>query len=174
MSGGSFEGYGKLARNWFHDGLHAESAAVVDRSGTEEEMTRNSVAHIGLLSVVIAACLPGEGGIDLPHQLTGETYPGDRRELNGLLEVADNGCLNLALEGGTYFVIWPTGSSLDNRVRLPNGEVIAEGDIVVGTGALTPTAPLVANRNGYWANAIGYCSPNAAEVIVLDSARRGA
>ena len=124
------------------------------------------------VATMIAACLPGQMGIGLPHQITGETYPGDRHELSGLLEVADNGCLNLALDDGTHFVIWPTGSSLDNLVRLPDGEVIAEGNLVVGTGAFTPTAPLVANR-GYWANAIGYCSPNAAEVIVLDSARSG-
>ena len=108
----------------------------------------------------------------LPRQIAGETYPGERRELSGVLEVADNGCLNLTMDGATRFVIWPAGSTQDDRVRLPDGEFITVGDEVAGIGALTPTAPLVANRDGFWASAIGYCAPDASEVVVLDSARR--
>ena len=132
-----------------------------------------SALVVGGLLALLASCGIGEGGIGLPHQRAGETYPGNRLEMVGILEVADNSCLNMALDGTSYLVIWPAGSALADRVLLPNGEVIAEGDTVVGTGAFTPTARLTADRNGYWANAIGYCAPDASEVVVLDTARRG-
>lgn len=116
--------------------------------------------------------------MELPHQLPGENYRGDRRELTGLLHVADNGCFQVALGAGTNFVIWPAGSE-DAAVgdlpgvRLAGGDVIVAGNTVAGRGALTATAPLTVERNGWWAHVIGYCAPDASEVVVFDSAHRG-
>jgi hypothetical protein len=139
----------------------------------EADSMKRTVAIAATLtwSMALAACGVGEGGMGLPHQLAGETYPGDRMAVAGELVVAQNGCLELNVDGARYFVIWPAGATLDAFVRLPNGDVIGEGDRVEGTAALTPTAPLTANRDGYWANAIGFCAPEAAEVLVMDIAR---
>ena len=132
-----------------------------------------------LVGGLLGGCWLGQAGMELPHQLPGESYPGDRGELTGVLDVADNGCRHIVLDAGTYFVIWPSGSDaadlgeLPAGVRLPGGDVIADGDTLVGTGALTPTAPLTADRNGWWAHVIGYCAPDASEVFVFDSARGG-
>ncbi len=124
---------------------------------------------------LLIGCQPGQAGIDLPRQHDGETYPGDRQQLTGVLEVAANGCINIDLNPGTYLVIWPKGSAYADLgqspagVRMPDGHVIAPGDSLSGTGALTPTTPLVANRDSYWAQAIGYCAPGASDVVVFDS-----
>jgi hypothetical protein len=113
--------------------------------------------------------------MDLPSQHDGESYGGERLALTGELSVAANGCINITLNTGSYLVIWPKGSdyadlgSSPAGVRLPNGHVIAPGDTLSGTGALTATAPLVANRDGYWAHVIGYCAPGASEIVVFDS-----
>ena len=139
---------------------------------------RRTIVACGL-ALVLSGCWIGEGGMPLPRQHAGETYPGDRRELSGVLEVSDFGCLNIALDGETYLVIWPAGSDyadLGDRpqgVLLPGGQVIAEGDPVVGTGAFTSTEPLLANRDSSLAYAIGGCAPDASEVIVFDTADRG-
>jgi hypothetical protein len=110
-------------------------------------------------------------GLGLPVQLPNETYPGERGEVTGVLDVGSNGCFELAVEGASHFVIWPAGSGhAANQVRLPTGELVAEGQRVTGRGALTPTAPLIGNDDGYWAHAIGFCAPDAAEVLVLDEA----
>ncbi|MEI7743626.1 MAG: hypothetical protein WCK58_07745 [Chloroflexota bacterium] len=107
--------------------------------------------------------------MDLPAQRPGETYPGVREEIHGTLEVASNGCFELVVDGTPQFVIWPAGSQLDDRVRLPDGQVVVEGAAVTGIGASTPTAPLVA-KGGYWANALSFCAQGDKEVIVLDTA----
>jgi len=135
-----------------------------------------SVAFVVVLSVsLLVGCQPGQVGMGLPRQHDGESYTGDRQHLTGVLEVASNGCINIDLNPGTYLIIWPKGSDYADLgqspagVRLPDGHVIAPGDTLSGTGALTPTAPLVANRDGYWSHAIGYCAPGASEVVVFDS-----
>lgn len=115
----------------------------------------------------------GLGGPGLPQQLAGERYPGARRVLAGTVELADNGCVNVVLDGRSLFAIWPAGSALDDVVRLPDGQVLADGDRVTGSGALSPVAPLVADPGGYWANVIGFCDPDADVLVVFDSAGKG-
>lgn len=134
-----------------------------------------ALAVLALAGAWLGGC-SGLGGLELPQQRIGETFPGERVELAGVLDVADDGCIGITMEAGTFLVIWPSGSDdadVDERpaVRLPDGQVIGPGDALAGIGALTRTAPLVADRNGYWAHVIGYCAPDAAEVVVLDSAR---
>jgi hypothetical protein len=135
-------------------------------------------ASIVVVLLLVGACGVGEGGLPLPRQEEGQSYPGIRQEVRGELEYSEWGCKNLVVEGTSYLVIWPAGSeetAVDDvsAIRLPGGQVIAEGDSVVGTGAYTPTEPLTANRDtplAYW---IGNCAADASEVIVLDSAERG-
>jgi hypothetical protein len=83
--------------------------------------------------------------------------------------VAPNGCFELLIDDSRWYVIWPVGSQRDDRVRLPNGQVVADGGTVVGIGAFTPTAPLAAD-GGYWQDAAGFRAPGDQEVLVLDTA----
>ncbi len=126
---------------------------------------------LGLIAaaVVLAGCGIGEGGMGLPTQLPNESYAGIRQAVRGTLAVTPFGCIELQIDEEGWFVIWPAGSRLLDGVGLPNGEVVVEGDTVVGIGAFTPTAPLWA-RGGYWQNALGSCAPDDEEVLVLDSA----
>jgi hypothetical protein len=117
----------------------------------------------------VAGCGIGDGGVGLPAQRAGDTFPGVREEIRGTLEVAANGCFELVVDGSRWYAIWPVGSQRDDLVRLPEGQVVAEGDTVVGIGALTPTGPLVA-QGGYWQNALSICAPGADQVLVLDIA----
>jgi hypothetical protein len=126
-----------------------------------------------LLLVLLAACgdPPAEGGMGLPAKIDGETYPGPRGELRGTVVVAENGCVELEVDGRRWFVIWPSGARLDTLVRLPDGTVLDEGDTVEAIGGPTAVAPLVGDGGGYWGHAIGFCAPDATEVLVLDEAR---
>lgn len=133
---------------------------------------------LAVAALVVVGCTPtpeaGLGGPGLPVQRSGESYPGARRPVFATFEIAGNGCFELDIDGTNHFVIWPMGSSLDGpvQVRLPDGTVLASGDPIDGTGAFTRRAPLTADRNGYWATVIGFCAPDATEVVVLDSASR--
>ncbi|MBW3613563.1 MAG: hypothetical protein KY392_06865 [Chloroflexi bacterium] len=75
-----------------------------------------------MLVLLLAGCsLPGatpesnEGGMGLPQQLDGETYPGDRRAISAEVEVADNGCAYLVVDGAALLAIWPRGSESSSR-----------------------------------------------------------
>lgn len=138
---------------------------------------RSVVAALAALGI-LAGCGLGEAGMPLPKQQAGVAYPGNRQDLAGVLDVSDFGCFNLALDDEHFLVIWPAGSDYADQddeyaLQLPSGEVIADGDGVVGTGAFTPTAPLLAERDSSLAYAIRGCAPDAAEVIVFDTAERG-
>jgi hypothetical protein len=130
----------------------------------------------GLLAACTSAPQPGLGGMGLPQQRPDEVYPGARQEIVGVFDIAGDGCFHLLTKGKREFVIWPSGATQDGpiRIRLPDGSVIRDGDPVFGTGAYTPVAPLVADRNGYWATTIGFCASDADQVIVLDDAFKGA
>jgi hypothetical protein len=142
------------------------------RIGHHAPMRR--VAVTTSLLVLVACTAPAaEGGMGLPTQVDGEDYPGARREIRGTVAVSETGCIELETDDGRWFVIWPSGSRLDALVRLPNGTVLDEGDRIVAAGALTPVRPLVADAGGYWANTIGFCAPDATDVLVLDEARAG-
>ena len=138
-----------------------------------------ALASLVILGLLVGACGLGEAGMPLPRQQGGQSFPGDRQDLNGVLAVSDFGCLNILLDGQTFLVIWPAGSDYadlgdqPHGVRLPDGQVLADGDAVMGTGAFTPTAPLLANRDTSLAYAIRGCAPDAAELVVFDAARRG-
>lgn len=134
-----------------------------------------SVVAVLVALGILAGCGLGEARKPLPQQQAGVAYPGDRQELSGVLDVSDYGCFNLALDDERFLVIWPAGSDRTDlgdeyALRLPSGEVIANGDGVVGTGAFTPKAPLLAERDSAQAYAIRGCALDASEVIVFDSA----
>lgn len=108
----------------------------------------------------------------LPRIQPGEEYPGERRDIVGTFVVAENGCFNVRVDGEEHFVIWPRGEHDGDGVRLSSSEELRDGDSVRGRGALTPVEPLVDDESGYWANAIGFCAPEADEVLVFDEVAR--
>ncbi len=118
-------------------------------------------------ALAVTACSVGEGGW-MPAQRHGETYAGDRRQIDGVLEIDSNQCYDLTVDGTTWFVIWPEGSRWDLGVRLPNGQLLRDnGTRVSATGARTPTAALT---DEFWTRSFLLCAPGAAEVLVLDIA----
>lgn len=133
---------------------------------------------VALFALFTVACGPqlvddgAQGGMGVPVQLAGETYPGARDLLQAELDVTETGCLHVVVDGESRFAIWPAGAELADALRLPDGTVLADGDRIEALGAATPAAPLTANRDGYWANAIGFCDPQADVVMVLDDVRR--
>lgn len=133
-------------------------------------MTRVGGATALCALTFVAACA-AYLGLGLPAQRAGETYPGERRDLRGVLRLGPRSCLELEVAGVRHFVIWPPGSQDADRVRLPNGEVVREGQEIVGRGALTRTAPLSGPEGSYWNTAFDICAPNADEVLVLDNAQ---
>ncbi len=138
-----------------------------------------SRASVSLLLValgwLVAACQAeppaAPAGMGLPVQLRGEVYPGNRSPISGTLHVSSTGCDHAIVDGHERYVIWPAGSAKVDGVRLPDGSVLADGDPFEGVGALTPAEPLTADRGGWWAHTIGFCDPEATQVLVLDEAR---
>ena len=130
------------------------------------------VACLGWLAAACqVAAPPDQAGMGLPVQLPGEVYQSERSPLSGTLHVTDTGCDHAMVDGRKRYVIWPAGSAKVDGVRLPDGSVLADGDPFEGVGGLTPVEPLTADRNGWWAHTIGFCDPEATEVLVLDEAR---
>ena len=71
--------------------------------------------------------------------------------------------------------MWPEdteqGASGD-ELALPDGTTVRDGDAFVGTGRLVPTRELAGyGEDGYWDHAVGFCTPEASEVLVLDRVR---
>ena len=133
---------------------------------------RRLTAVAALLAV--AAC---EGGTGLPRQQPGETYPGERRAIEGTIEVGSDGCVRLRLDDGTtYLTIWPASASegRDDYVNLGWFQKdLGTGDRIVGTGAITPLADLPHWIDGYWHVALGWCAARGTdtEALVLDLAK---
>lgn len=118
---------------------------------------------------------PAVGGPGIPQRQEGDSFPGELHEIVGEVWVADNGCGSVVVDGQEYFAIWPAGSEgpddSGRRLMLPNGDSVRGGDMIAGTGVLTPVRPLTADRNSYWANVIGYCAPDIDTALVVDDAR---
>jgi hypothetical protein len=125
--------------------------------------------------VGLVAALAGCGGFGLPKQQPGETYPGERREVTGTVEVDSNGCIRVRLDDGpSYWAIWPASANQGDGNSVDLGSFKADlrdGDRVRGTAALTPLATLPGGSHGYWALHGGYCTHDGeTQAIVFDSA----
>ena len=90
------------------------------------------------------------------------------------VRLADNGCFlgTTAPEQKPRLVVWPSGTAQGDHgdeLRLPDGAIVGHGDVLDGRGLLLPTdrLPAVA-EDGYWAFAVGFCTPDATTVLVLD------
>lgn len=141
---------------------------------------RTAARIVPAIVLLVGGCGIGEAGMPLPRQQPGETYPGDRQELRGTLTVSDVGCFNITvdIDGAEYLVIWPPDSDYHDledayALRLPGGAVIVDGESVIGTGAFTPTSPLLLERDTSMAHAIRYCAADDEEVVVFDTALPG-
>jgi len=127
------------------------------------------------ISIVAAVCAC-YGGIGIPKQQAGETYPGERSDVVGTIEVDGYGCIRVRLDDGASFAaIWPASANQgrDDYVNLGWFQRdLGDGDQVRGTAALTPLASLPSwDNNGYWRYALGACVQDGeTEAIVFDSA----
>lgn len=105
--------------------------------------------------------------------MSGETYPGERREVTGTIEVTDFGCIRVRLDGGeSYWAVWPASANLgqDDYVNLGWFQAdLVEGDRVRGTAALTSLVSLAHAGSGYWPPAISGCTATGeTDAIVFD------
>ena len=119
------------------------------------------------------------GGMGVPQQFPGEEYPGPRTEQTVRVHLARNGCfLGQPNEGsGRRLVVWPAGTEQGDdgdELLLPDGALVRHGDTVSGPGVVMPVDRLAgSDGDGYWAMVVGFCTPRASEVLVLDRAVRG-
>jgi hypothetical protein len=147
------------------------------------------VRGVGLVVLgmgVLAACggVPGaddnRGGMGVPQQFGSESFPGDRRTVETRVHLASNGCflgsLPEAGDRGRLLIVWPTdteqGESGDT-IRLPDGTAVRDRDLLTGHGLVMATRALDGfGTEGYWDLAVGFCTPDASRVLVLDSVVR--
>ncbi|MEO8510915.1 MAG: hypothetical protein ABI534_06695 [Chloroflexota bacterium] len=124
------------------------------------------------VALALAACTGSQdealGGPGLPQQLRGETYPGARHELAGELQLLDNGCVNVVIDGVSRLVIWPAGSDLGDPVTLPDSTPLADGDAITGIGTVMTVNALPGGADGYWGSVTGFCDTQPREVVVFD------
>ena len=120
------------------------------------------------------------GGMGVPHQFPSEAFPGERGPVTTRVHLASNGCFLGSLPDtgrtGHYLIVWPDGTELGSsgaELRLPDGTAVRDRDLLVGEGLLMPTHRLEGiAADGYWDSTVGFCSPEASDVLVLDSAVR--
>ncbi len=144
------------------------------------------VALVITLLVLLAGCGasgpttdPEEalGGMGVPQQFRGEEYPGPRSDLRVRVHLAGNGCFLGRLQGkddARRLVVWPAGTEqgdAGDELRLPGGTVVRHGALLDARGTVLATQRLSGfASDGYWGYAVGFCTPNVSEVLVLDSA----
>ena len=116
------------------------------------------------------------GGMGVPQQFDGEEYPGPRQDLAVRVRLADNGCFlgTTVDEPEQRLVVWPRGTAQGehgDELRRPDGSEVRDGAELEGPGLLLPADQLPGmTQDGYWAHAVGFCTPDAATVLVLDRA----
>jgi hypothetical protein len=139
-----------------------------------------TVLTSGCLVAGLSGCLgvvdddSAQGGLGLPQQLDGETYPGARDELAGTVVVAENGCFLLDVDGVVRLAIWPAGSRGDgDGVVLPDGDRLVGGSGLAARGTVLPVTGLAGGPDGYWATVVQFCVPDDRDVVVLDEAAAG-
>jgi hypothetical protein len=148
-------------------------------------------ASVGVLGgvVLLAACqaVPGgdtdldnSAGLGVPQQFVSEEFPGERSAVRVRVHVAANGCFLGTVSGpgatGRHLVVWPRGTrqgSSADELRLPQGTVVRDRDLLEGQGLLMPRKELEGFGNeSYWDVAVGFCTPDASHVLVLDAVTR--
>jgi hypothetical protein len=135
-----------------------------------------SLLSSALLAWSLAACggsSDNEAGGPIPHQLDGETYPGDRAPVSGRVELASNGCMFVVSDGVRHLAVWPKGAAQDREdatvVRLADGTRVRPKDSVEATGLLFPVTQLVGYPDGFWGSQVTFCVPEDSTVLVLDT-----
>ena len=145
--------------------------------------------HLSLIVggvVLLASCATAPGddspagdtaGMGVPQQFRTEDFPGERRTMRVRVHLAANGCFLGALPrvdgSGRHLIVWPAdteqGPSGD-ELRLPDGTVVRDRDLLVGEALLMPARDLEGfGADSYWDFAVGFCTPEASDVLVLDS-----
>lgn len=149
-------------------------------------MRRGALVVLGtavLGTAVLAACGGGpgaddnEGGMGVPQQFVSETFPGDRRPVETRVHLASNGCFLGShpddRDGGRLLIVWPTATEQGpsgDTLRLPDGTAVRDRDLLTGDGLVMATRALDGfGTEGYWDLAVGFCTPGASDVLVLDS-----
>ena len=120
------------------------------------------------------------GGMGVPQQRGPQEYAGERRAIETRVHVAANGCFlgswPHADGSHRYLVVWPADTEqgpAGDELRLTDGSVVRDRDVLAGDGMLMPTRELEGfGADGYWDSAVGFCTPEASEVLVLDSAEK--
>ncbi len=114
-------------------------------------------------------------GMGVPQQFPSETFPGVRRQLQVRVHLARNGCFLGVLPGGgeRYLVVWPADTEQEpsgDQLRLPDGTVVGDEDELTARAALLATSDLAGfGEDSYWDFSVGFCTPRASEVLVVDS-----
>mgnify|MGYP000067792670 CR=1 FL=1 len=116
-------------------------------------------------------------GFGVPRQTTIDEVTAERLPLSGTIEIAGDGCLYLAMDGGARpWIVWPPGAAqgADGGVVTASGEALGDGDAVLGVGAVVTLADLPdgADPDSYFGAFGGFCDADAAGVVVLDQVSR--
>ncbi|WP_084104212.1 hypothetical protein [Demequina sp. NBRC 110056] len=144
-------------------------------------------AHVAAAVAGVCAALAGcqgtgdedaQGGFGVPIQPSADAVAGDRQQISGTVTVRANGCVDLAVEGeaDSRWVVWPPETPAADGGAMPelDGVAVADGDTVVGTGALVDAEALPDwERDGYFTAFGGFCEAQERGVVVLDDAHLG-
>jgi len=118
----------------------------------------------------------GLGGMGVPQQFPGEDFPGARGTVEVQVHLAGNGCFLGRLRAdpstGGHLVVWPAGTEQGvdgDELRLTDGSHVRHGDVLTGSGLVMPVERLTGfGADSFWDFAVGYCTPGASRVLVLD------
>ncbi|MDN4489876.1 hypothetical protein QQX13_03430 [Demequina sp. SYSU T00068] len=133
-----------------------------------------ALGAIALLAV--AGCGAGgdaEAGFGVPRQNQIDEVTSDREPVNGVIDVAGDGCMNLELPTGeTRWIVWPPDAEQGDSgdVVLSGGQEFGDGDAITGVGALVSLGELPdgSNADSYFSSFGAFCDADEAGVAVLD------
>ncbi|MFZ0625405.1 MAG: hypothetical protein WAN34_02780 [Acidimicrobiia bacterium] len=137
---------------------------------------------LGVMATILVACSSAGttpttssnlGGDRLPVQRPEETYPHTVTELVGTLMLKSNGCWFVDLGDQERLVVFPVGytrPASDGSVMVgPEDVVLHGGTQIKAQGGAIGVDLIPGGRDGFWGGYVGFCSPEAEEMIVLDS-----
>lgn len=126
-----------------------------------------------------------EGGMGVPQQPEDWEVPGGTGPVRVRVSLAPDGCFLGRPEGVAgdryggepLLVVWPPGTQLGDSgdvLVLPRRDEVTDGAQLAGTGAIVRVGALPGyDADGYWAMAVGFCTPGAEQVLVLDDVAVG-
>jgi hypothetical protein len=132
-----------------------------------------AVVTVGVIVTVLTSGGTTISGTSIVTMDQVTAVQGTPADVDATLDVRDNGCFFLSTSDGDLWPVWPEGTTQDGqRIVLPDGSTVADGDAVVATALEAEKSAVKALVGGSGPAAIAeYCLGDDGAVTLVSAAR---